>query len=38
MICTECNEPIPFYEQDVTVRVVYSDNRGVQNNRYSWLL
>lgn len=31
MICTECNEVIPF-EDDVTVRVVYSDGRGVESH------
>jgi hypothetical protein len=32
MKCTECNEPIPFYEEDVTVRVVYSDGRGIERH------
>lgn len=25
MTCTECEEAIPFYEEDVTVRVVFRD-------------
>lgn len=25
MICTECKDTIPFYEEDVTVRVVFKD-------------
>lgn len=29
MKCTECSEAIPFYEEDVTVHVVYADGRGI---------
>lgn len=25
MICTECNQAIPFYEEDITVHVVFKD-------------
>ncbi len=32
MTCTECNEAIPFYDEDVTVRVVYSDGRGIEKH------
>lgn len=32
MKCTECNEAIPFFEEDVTVRVVYSDGRGIEKH------
>lgn len=32
MKCTECDEVIPFYEEDVTVRVVYSDERGTEQH------
>lgn len=27
MICTECNEAIPFFEEDITVHVVFNDGR-----------
>lgn len=29
MKCTECNEPIPFVEEDVTVYVIYSGHPPV---------
>lgn len=32
MKCTECNEVIPFLEEDITVRVVYSDGRGIERH------
>ena len=32
MKCTECNEPIPFFDEDITVSVVYSDGRGIERN------
>ena len=32
MICTECNLAIPFYDEDVTVHVVYSDERGTERH------
>jgi len=30
MRCTECHLAIPFYDEDVTVHVVYSDERGIE--------
>lgn len=30
MTCTECGDIIPFIEEDVTVRVVYDDGRGIE--------
>lgn len=32
MKCTVCDGPIPFYEEDVTVNVVYSDERGTMRH------
>lgn len=32
MQCTECNEPIPFNEEDITVYVVYGDKRGTESH------
>ena len=32
MKCTECDEIILFYEEDVTVSVVYSDGRGIEKH------
>jgi hypothetical protein len=32
MRCTECLEEIPFYAEDITVRVVYSDGRGIEKH------
>ena len=32
MKCTECNDAIPFEQEDVTVRVVYSDGRGIEKH------
>lgn len=32
MRCTECHLAIAFYDEDVTVRVVYSDGRGIEKH------
>lgn len=32
MKCTECGEAIPFFEEDITVHVVYSDGRGIERH------
>ena len=32
MRCTECYLAIPFYDEDITVHVVYSDGRGTEKH------
>lgn len=32
MRCSECHLAIPFYDEDITVRVVYSDGRGIEKH------
>jgi hypothetical protein len=32
MRCTDCHLAIPFYDEDITVHVVYSDERGTQRH------